>query len=235
MIRNLIHRHVDFRNKLFKLKTVIGAYIFVLMLVLGVADCVIAANDKYVDPYKGYDETLFMDMDLEQNVMSPMVSKTEHAAISHYMKRLGTQLSRKGYIVDLTRDDEVIIITIPSDDLFQPNDTLLSPGAPAKLTPVVQQISGDPAWMKVVYAVHTDNTGSETYNQSLSHARNSSLYDWLLPKVNENLIVIPYEMGDTDPIEPNDTRRGRAANRRVEFFLIPGPKMITQAHAGLLK
>lgn len=235
MIRNLIHRYVDFRIELFKMKLVMWAVILVLMMLMTVAECVMAAGDKYVDPYKDYDETLFMDMDLEQNVMTPMVSKGDHAAISHYMKRLGTQLSRKGYTVDLTRDDEVLIVTIPSDDLFQPNDTLLSPAAPAKLAPVVQQISGDPAWMKVVYAVHTDNTGSETYNQSLSHARNSSLYDWLLPQVNEKLIVIPYEMGDTDPIEPNDTRRGRAANRRVEIFLIPGPKMITQAHSGLLK
>lgn len=194
-----------------------------------------AAPDKYVDPYKDYDETLFMDMDLEQNVLTPAVGSGEHAAVSHYMKRLGTQLSRKGYTIDLTRNDEVIIVTIPSDDLFQPNDTLLSPSAPGLLTPIVSHISGDPAWMKVVYAVHTDNTGSESYNQSLSHMRNSSIYDWLLPQVNEQLIIIPYEMGDSDPIEPNDSRRGRAANRRVEFFLIPGPKMITQAHSGLLK
>lgn len=194
-----------------------------------------ASPDKYVDPYKDYDETLFMDMDLEQNVMTPAVSQGDHAAVSHYMKRLGTQLTRKGYTVDLTRNDEVIIVTIPSDDLFQPNDTLLSPSAPGLLTPIVSQISGDPAWMKVVYTVHTDNTGSESYNQKLSHARNSSIYDWLLPQVNEQLIIIPYEMGDSDPIEPNDTRRGRAANRRVEIFLIPGPKMITQAHSGLLK
>lgn len=69
----------------------------------------------------------------------------------------------------------------------------------------------------------------------LSHERNNSIYDWLLSQVSEDLIVIPFEMGDTDPIEPNDSRKGRAANRRVEIYLIPGPKMITQAHKGTLK
>lgn len=235
MIRDLIHQYVDFRIELFKAKFMLRVILCALILLLTLIDCAISAADKYTDPYKGYDEALFMDMDLEQNVMTPAIGSGEHSAVSHYMKRLGTQLSRKGYTVDLTRNDEVIIVTIPSDNLFQPNDTLLSPSAPAQLAPIVDQISGDPAWMKVVYAVHTDNTGSETYNQNLSHARNNSIYDWLLPQVNDQLIVIPYEMGDTDPIEPNDSRRGRAANRRVEFFLIPGPKMISQAHSGLLK
>ena len=33
-------------------------------------------------------------------------------------------------------------------------------------------------------------------------------------------------MGDTAPLESNDSRKGRAANRRVEFYLIPGPSLI---------
>ena len=226
----MMHSSLNFPYQACRLRCIVS-----LLLMIVTSAAAYAAGDKYTDPYKDYDETLFMDMDLEQNVMTPAVSSGEHAAVSHYMKRLGTQLSRKGYTVDLTRNDEVVIVTVPSDELFQPNDTLLSPSALARLAPIVSQISGDPAWMKVVYAVHTDNTGSESYNQSLSHARNSSIYDWLLPQVNDQLIVIPYEMGDSDPIEPNDSRKGRAANRRVEFFLIPGPKMITQAHSGLLK
>ena len=164
-------------------------------------------KDKYTDPYKGYEESAFMDMDLEQNIITPAVASSEHQAISRYMKNIGQQLANKGYIVDIMRDDEVVVVTLPTDELFHPNDTLLSP----------------------------DNTGSSQYNMYLSHERNNSVYDWLLGQVSEDLIVIPYEMGDTDPIKPNDSRAGRAANRRVEFFLIPGPKMITLAHKKQLK
>lgn len=192
------------------------------------------AKDKYTDPYKGYEEALFMDMDLEQNLLTPEVASQEHAAISRYMKNIGHTMAKKGYIVDMMRDDEVVLITIPTDDLFMPNDTLLAPSAPAKFGPVIALLR-DPEMYKVVYSVHTDNTGSAKYNSYLAHERNNSIYDWLLTQVSEDLIVIPYEMGDADPVEPNDSRAGRAANRRVEIYLIPGPKMITNAHKGLLK
>ena len=110
----------------------------------------------------------------------------------------------------------------------------MSPTAPAKLAPVLALFS-DPMMMKMVYAVHTDNTGSPSYNMQLSHERNNSIYDWLLENISEDQIVIPYEFGDTDPIASNDTRQGRSENRRLEIFLIPGPKMIRLAQKGLLK
>lgn len=193
-----------------------------------------AAKKDYTDPYKGYEESVFMDMNLEQNILTPTVGNGEHSAVAAYMKRLGQNLANKGYTVDMMRDDEVVLVTISSDDIFFPNDTLLAPSTPAKFGPIVSTLR-DPDMFKVVYAVHTDNTGSSKYNMSLSHKRNNSIYDWLLSQVSEDLIVIPYELGDTDPIEPNDSRNGRAANRRVEIFLIPGPKMIVNAHKGLLK
>ncbi|MDE5649597.1 MAG: OmpA family protein [Duncaniella sp.] len=173
-------------------------------------------------------------MELDQNIMTPVVGKNEHSSVKRYMNRMAQDLARSRYTVDMTRNDEVIVVSIPSDDLFLPNDTLLAPGAPAKLAPIVALLS-DPEMMKMVYAVHTDNTGSPSYNMYLSHERNNSIYDWLLDNINEDLIVIPYEFGDTDPLVANDTREGRRENRRIEIFLIPGPKMITMAHKGLLK
>lgn len=214
------------------MKRILLSFLFVSLL--APVTSVLRAKDKYIDPYKDYDETLFMDMDLEQNLLTPIVGQGEHAAISRHMKNIGQSMVKKGYIVDMMRDDEIVLVTIPTDDLFLPNDTLLSPSAPAKFGPVIALLR-DPEMYKVVYAVHTDNTGSAKYNSYLSHQRNNSIYDWLLTQVSEDLIVIPYEMGDSDPVEPNDSRNGRAANRRVEIYLIPGPKMITNAHKGLLK
>ncbi|MDE6117920.1 MAG: OmpA family protein [Duncaniella sp.] len=205
-----------------------------IFLIITLSVATLTAKDNYVDPYKGYDESAFMDMELDQNIMTPVVGKNEHSSVKRYMNRMAQDLARSRYTVDMTRNDEVIVVSIPSDDLFLPNDTLLAPGAPAKLAPIVALLS-DPEMMKMVYAVHTDNTGSPSYNMYLSHERNNSIYDWLLDNINEDLIVIPYEFGDTDPLVANDTREGRRENRRIEIFLIPGPKMITMAHKGLLK
>lgn len=193
-----------------------------------------AAKGGWTDPYKGYDETLFMDMDLEQNLLTPAVPDKEQGAVTRHMKSLGTTLAKRGYTVDMMRDDEVVLVTIPSDQLFLPNDTLLAPDAPARLTPVTDLLKV-PDMYKVVYAVHTDNTGSPYYNMELSHRRNNSIYDWMLGRVSEDVIIIPYEMGDTDPIEPNTSRQGRAGNRRLEIYLIPGPKLITDAHKGAIR
>lgn len=206
---------------------------FLILLAFFVAIVPSIAKDTYIDPYRGYDETLYMDMELNDNILSPQVGTKEHSAVKHYMNRIAQDLAKR-YTVDMMRNDEVVLITIPADELFMPNDTLLSPSAPDRLIPIVSLLK-DPEMMKVVYAIHTDNTGSPTYNMFLSHERNNSIYDWLLDNISEDLIVIPYEFGDTEPLVANDSREGRAENRRVEFYLIPGPKMITLAHKGLLK
>jgi len=63
---------------------------------------------------------------------------------------------------------------------------------------------------------HTDSTGSEEYNQGLSERRAQATADYLKnhPKVTDTDIEV-IGMGETDPVASNDTREGRALNRRV--------------------
>lgn len=194
----------------------------------------LSAKNDYVDPYKDYDEAIFMDLDIESNLAMPQVPQSCAAGIRRYINRIATDLAKQRYTVDLLRDDEVILVTIPTDELFLPNDTLLSSAAASRLQPVIK-LFAEPDMYKVLYAVHTDNTGSAKYNMMLSHKRNNSLYDYILDQVSEDLIIIPYEYGDTEPVEPNNTREGRKANRRLEIFLMPGPKMIEMAHKQTLQ
>jgi outer membrane protein OmpA-like peptidoglycan-associated protein len=70
----------------------------------------------------------------------------------------------------------------------------------------------------VVLAGHTDNTGTETYNDALSLRRAKAVESYLTehgipPK---RLIIKGY--GENAPIAPNDTAEGRAKNRRVEIL-----------------
>lgn len=183
-----------------------------------------AASD---DPLKDYEESVFMDMELHENINTPAVPKKAHGFVEKKMGELKKRLENKKYNVEMMRDDEVVIVTIPSDRLFLPNDTLLTPEATSILAPLVAEVTPDPLRYKLLYTVHTDNTGSEFYNNLLSQQRNNSIYDWLLPQVSDELIIIPYEMGDTDPVESNDSRLGRAANRRIEFYFVPGPSLIS--------
>lgn len=211
-----------------------GIYTILLILSSVLTAFSLYAKDTEPDPYKGFDEATYMDMDLDENINTPKVGTIGRDAIKRYMNSLGNSFAKRGYTVDMTRDDEVLLITIPTDNLFLPNDTLLLPGAPSILSPIVGQLT-DPMMFKLVYSVHTDDTGSRKYNLALSHARNISIYEWLLDNINQDLIVIPYELGDTDPVVPNDSRAGRKENRRIELYLIPGPKMIELARKDRLR
>lgn len=72
--------------------------------------------------------------------------------------------------------------------------------------------------LKVTVEGHTDSTGPETYNQMLSEKRAQAVADYLVNKAGVNvgnLTVVGY--GELKPAYSNDTREGRAKNRRVEF------------------
>lgn len=67
---------------------------------------------------------------------------------------------------------------------------------------------------------HTDNVGSDEYNEKLSHQRAKAVVDYLLA-ANTDPTRISYKgHGSTQPIAPNDTEEGRARNRRVEFVIL---------------
>jgi outer membrane protein OmpA-like peptidoglycan-associated protein len=68
---------------------------------------------------------------------------------------------------------------------------------------------------------HTDDTGSEAYNEELGQRRAESVRRYLSRehKLPLNRIsTISY--GDTLPVESNKTRAGRAANRRVVLIVL---------------
>lgn len=71
---------------------------------------------------------------------------------------------------------------------------------------------------------HTDATGPENYNQGLSERRAQAVVDYLV----ENFAGLTASgftvqgFGESQPVASNDTREGRAQNRRVEILLGSG-------------
>ena len=68
---------------------------------------------------------------------------------------------------------------------------------------------------------HTDSKGSKEYNQRLSEKRAKSVARYLESNAVKRERVKADGMGEDDPIATNDTREGRAMNRRVEIKLTP--------------
>jgi outer membrane protein OmpA-like peptidoglycan-associated protein len=79
-------------------------------------------------------------------------------------------------------------------------------------------INGHPEIQKVLIEGHTDNSGNADQNRVLSQQRAEAVRDYLTKKgvAAERLEAKGY--GADRPVQSNDTKEGRTANRRVEFL-----------------
>jgi len=73
---------------------------------------------------------------------------------------------------------------------------------------------------KVRVEGHTDNRGGKEKNLTLSQARAQAVMDYLVKKGVAASRLASDGFGDTKPIAPNLTARGRELNRRVEFVIV---------------
>lgn len=150
---------------------------------------------------------------------------------------------KTGANVETYRNKEVIIITIPTDKLFDPNATSLKRDADNLLIPLKRYMKSESKDMyRVLMVMHTDNSGSETYTDNLSLKRAESVFNWFEANGCDTDYLFMRARGASEPnmtsgtiediIGANDTYEKRAANRRLEIFLIPGKRMIEAAKKG---
>jgi OOP family OmpA-OmpF porin len=64
---------------------------------------------------------------------------------------------------------------------------------------------------------HTDNVGTEAYNQKLSERRVNSVREYVVKKGVDSSRISGQGFGESKPIAENKTAQGRAKNRRVEI------------------
>ncbi len=65
---------------------------------------------------------------------------------------------------------------------------------------------------------HTDSVGTDAYNQKLSERRAQIVYDYLTSHgIDASRITAVNGFGESQPIDTNSTKEGRARNRRTEL------------------
>jgi len=68
---------------------------------------------------------------------------------------------------------------------------------------------------------HTDNVGNPASNLTLSKGRANSVKSYLINRgISESRFQIVDGLGDTQPVESNDTKAGQAKNRRCEITIL---------------
>jgi outer membrane protein OmpA-like peptidoglycan-associated protein len=143
-------------------------------------------------------------------------------AVGNYMDRQEAKLRQQlqGTGVSVTRNGNNITLNMPGNVTFKSDSSDLRPDFFDVLNSVSLVLKEyDKTLLEV--AGHTDNTGSEAYNQTLSEKRAATVAQYLTSKGIRNDRIITVGAGETHPIASNDTPDGRQANRRVELSLEP--------------
>lgn len=113
-----------------------------------------------------------------------------------------------------------LIVTLPQDILFPVDSTELRRDLMQDLQALAQNLLAYPN-TNVRVIGHTDNTGSASYNQSLSVGRADSVSRVLVRnRVNPGRIIA-IGRGEDEPVASNLTASGRTQNRRVEIVILP--------------
>ena len=143
-------------------------------------------------------------------------------AIGNYQdrqeKKLREQLAGTG--VEVVRQSENITLDMPGGLTFATDSSQVNPA----FTGVLDKIAGTLVEYNqtiVEVAGHTDSTGTNEYNQSLSERRAQSVSNYLAGKGVPVKRMIPVGGGEEHPVATNDTAEGREQNRRVEITIVP--------------
>jgi len=142
--------------------------------------------------------------------------------VGYYMDvqeaKLRQRLEQTG--VSITREGDNIILNMPSNITFEVDKSTVKPDFVEVLKSVALILKKYKSTM-IEVAVHTDSTGSESYNQMLSQQRAQAVSNILISNGVEPVRIDTVGYGETRPIASNATAAGRQQNRRVELTLLP--------------
>src|SRR4051812_8221571 len=144
------------------------------------------------------------------------------AGVGNYMDRqeeaLRKELERTG--VSVTRSGDNITLNMPANITFRTDSSDLNASFFDVLSSVGKVVNEFEQTV-IEVAGHTDSTGSDQYNDALSHRRADAVSAYLQTRSVRVDRIITVGAGEKHPVASNDTPEGRQLNRRVELTLVP--------------
>jgi len=156
------------------------------------------------------------------------------AVIGDYMDKQADEIRQEVSNARVERVGEGIRIVFDTGLLFSPDSATLNANSQyniEKLARILNRYDDT----NVVIEGHTDSTGIETSNQTLSERRAESVSTLLRTYgvSGQRLTAIGY--GETRPVATNETEVGRRQNRRVEVLIYANNELKRQAETGELR
>lgn len=143
-------------------------------------------------------------------------------SVGYYMDQQEAKLRAEleGTGVSVTRIGDNITLNMPGNITFATNSADLNADFFNVLNSVSKVLKEfDQTIVEV--AGHTDNTGSDEYNEALSDRRASSVVRYFESRNITSQRLLSIGMGESRPVADNGTAEGRQANRRVEITMVP--------------
>ncbi len=129
------------------------------------------------------------------------------------------------------RVDDGIVVTFDENSgvYFDTNKYNINAASQATLDKLANVLREYPD-TDVLVVGHTDSTGSEAYNMTLSKQRAQSVTNYFTQtKGLSNGRFTTNWFGEQTPVADNSTEAGRAQNRRVNVAIVPNEKMVDDA------
>lgn len=130
-------------------------------------------------------------------------------------------------VVQTPKKDTVIVVPTEikqamidlSNTLFEFDKFNLNAEAVQNLQKIIKWLNENPS-INAVIEGHTDNYGTDEYNQTLSENRAKSVRDYLVEHGVDGRRLSSVGYGESRPIATNSTDEGRRQNRRVELKIV---------------
>ena len=162
------------------------------------------------------------DHDRNAKVIGVGIGALAGGVVGNYMDQQEAELRRQtaGTGVDVFRQGDELVLRMPAGITFPVDRYDIQPQFQSTLDQVAQTLSSyNQTYIDVLG--HTDSTGSDAYNQTLSDRRAQSVSDYLAGHGVARARIGVRGYGESQPIASNETDSGRAENRRVEIKVVP--------------
>jgi outer membrane protein OmpA-like peptidoglycan-associated protein len=161
-------------------------------------------------------------------IIGAAVGGATGAVIGNQMDKQAEEIKKTVPDAKVERVGEGIIVEFNSKVLFGFDKSLIAFDAKESLDKLYTVLQSYPD-TDIELQGHTDSKGSESYNQTLSEKRASTVSGYLNSKgITASRLTIK-GFGETAPKYGNETADGRSENRRVEFLITANEKMKADA------
>jgi outer membrane protein OmpA-like peptidoglycan-associated protein len=160
--------------------------------------------------------------DRTEKILGAGIGAIAGAGVGYYMDEQERKLRRQtaGTGVGVTREGNELVLDMPSEVTFAVNSSNLDPTFRSTLDKVASTLTEyEKTYVDVLG--HTDSTGSDAYNQTLSEQRANTVSGYLAGRGVKQARLATKGYGESQPRASNTTEEGRAQNRRVEIRLVP--------------